>query len=363
VSGLGFLAVSFLLNIKKVMARKIMWLGLIALFVSVALSGRFAQSETAVIVINAGVFYNPSSLFEASIVSFLNESVHDTNFIEFVFYDDLDELLRDVALGRLECAYVFNANIENAQTGDLTGIVTVIVSERTIATPILNDIVASAVLRASVEDITRDGLIGLFGESDELDYFVEWQFLAYSQMDIFMTPSFDGEYGQAYRVVQSPSTQIAARALHGLIGLTLLILSMFCAVIFIEERATDLNAALRAHRRLALYDVSLWMSAFVAVFIIGLAGQLAMILFAPNIITSIPSATAAIAMYVAICALFLTLAARLLKNAGLIQSFGLFLVILNIFFGGVLLDLVEISDTLANLQRLFPLFWYIEMSL
>jgi len=363
MSGLRFLIISFLLNTKKIIAKKIIWLGLVSLFVAVALGGRFVHSETPILVISAGVFYNPSSPFETSISSFLNESVSGTSFIEFVFYDDMDELLRDVALGRVECGYVLNANIENAQSGDFAGIVTVIVSERTIVTPILNDIVASAILRASVEDITRDSLAALFGENDELDYFVAWQFSAYNQMDIFMVPTFRGEHGRAYEITQSPTTQIAARALHGLIGLTLLILSMFCAGMFIEERQADLSTALRAHKKLGLYDISLWLSAFAAMFVIGSAGLLAIALFAPNIINSASSAVAALAIYSAICALLLTLCARFLKNAGLIQSFGLFLVILNIFFGGALLDLVEISDSLANLQRLFPLFWYIEMSL
>jgi hypothetical protein len=48
----------------------------------------------------------------------------------------------------------------------------------------------------------------------------------------------------------------------------------------------------------------------------------------------------------------------LFKSARVIQSFGLFIIIANIFFGGVILDLSELAPQMANIQRVFPLFWY-----
>jgi len=363
MSGLSFLLVSFVLNLKKIMGMKVIWVGLLGLFLAVAFGAQFAQSDTPVVVVRAGFLHNSAEPLESSIAQFLDKSVADIAFVEFVLYDDLEELLRDVALGRLECGYVLNANVENALVGDFEGIVTVITSPRTIATPILNDIVAAAILRASVEDVTRDGLINVFGESDELDNFVEWQFLAYNQMDIFMVPYFAGEQWYGYGDTQSASAQVATRVLHGLIGLTILVLSMFCAVMFIEERASGLGVSLRAHGRLGVYNLSLWASVFVIMFVVGLGGLLAMSLFVPSATYSMPSGIAPLAFYSAICALLLTLTSQVLKNEGLIQSFGLFLLILNIFFGGVLLNLVEVSETLARIQWLFPLFWYIEMAL
>jgi len=355
-----FFWVSFVLNAKKIIAKKAMWIGLILLFLTVSFGGAFAQTQRSIVVLNAGVFYNPSVLFEASVARVLDESVRDIPFIQFIFYDDLEELYADVAFGRLECGYVLNSDLGN---GEFEGVVTVIVSPRTIATPILNDIVAAAILRVGAEDITRDGLISIFGESEELNYFVERQFLAYNEMDIFMVPSFIGEYGHAHESAPNIFDATASRVLYGLIGLTILIMSLFCTGMFIEGRASALNVALRAHGKLGLYDFSLWASAFAVMFTIGLSGLMAKALFAPNFIGQALSSAAALAFYAAVCSLFLTLASRFLKSAGLIQSFGLFLVILNIFFGGVLLDLAEISEALSHLQRLFPLFWYIEMSL
>ena len=363
MSGLRFLLVAFVLNIKKIIDMKVVWFGLVGLFLAVAFGGTFAQGDSPVVVVHAGVLHDSADPFESSIVQFLDKSVADIAFVEFVLYDDLEELLRDVALGRLECGYVLGDNIENALVGDFEGIVTVITSPRTIAAPILNDIVAAAILRASVEDITRDGLINIFGESEELDHFVEWQFFAYNQMDIFMVPQFAGEQWYGYEDTQRASAQIASRVLHGLIGLTLLVLSMFCAGIFIEERASGLGVSLRAHGRLGIYNLSLWTSAFAIMFVVGLGGLLAMVIFASSVVGSVLSGLAPLAFYAAVCALLLTLLSQVLKSAGLIQSFGLFLLILNIFFGGVLLNLVEVSETLEQVQWFFPLFWYIEMAM
>ena len=363
MDGLRFLAVSTMLNIKKFIMMKALWLGLALLFLAVALGGVLSQRAEPIVVIRAGVLYDSSSPLESQIVKFLNESISDIPFVEFIFYDDLDELITDVQLGRLECGYVLNDNIGSVLLGEFSGIVTVVVSHRTIATPVLNDIVAAAILRASVEDVTRDGLIAFFGENDELYEFVEWQFLAYEQMDIFMVPSFAGEYGYAYELAPSLAEITARRILHGLIGLMILILSLFGAGMFIDERAHGLTPALKAHGKLALYDFSLWASAFVAMFAMGIIGLLAMAAFATHLFGSVWSAITALAVYAALCAALFALISRILKDTGLIQSFGLFLVILNIFFGGVLMDLAEINETLAHIQRLFPLFWYIEMAI
>jgi len=342
---------------------KVIWFGLVGLFFAVAFGARFAQNDDPAIVVRAGVLHDFADPFESSIVQFLDKSVEEIAFVEFVLYDDLEELLRDVALGRVECGYVLNDNIARSLVGDFEAVVTVITSHRTIATPILNDIVAAAILRASVEAITKDGLINIFGESDELNHFVKRQFLAYNQMDIFMVPHFAGEHGHGYEDTQTASAQVAARVLYGLIGITLLILSIFSTGIFIEERASGLGMSLRAHGKLGLYYLSLWVAAFIVMFVIGLGGLLAMVIFAPSVIGSALFGIAPLAFYTAVCALLLALASQALKSAGLIQSFGLFLLILNIFFGGVLLNLAEVSEALARLQWFFPLFWYIEMSL
>jgi len=359
----SFFAISLILNVKKVMTKKAVWLGIALLFFVFAAGGVLVRTETPVIIVDVGVFYDAESLLGSRIFEFLNESVADTPFVRFILYDDLDALITDVKLGHLECGYVFEKGARRVARGELSGIATVITSPRTVATPILNDIVAAAILRAAAEDITLDGLEAVFGASEELSEFVAWQFHAYEQMDIFMVPDFAGEYGQTEERVPGVLETIIVRVFHGLIGLTVLILAMFCIPLFIEERRSGLGQALAAHKKLWVYDISIWGAMFFALLSVGMAGFLFMAIFLPQILGDLASGTMALVMYTAVCATILTLAVRFLKDSSLIQSFGLFIVILNIFFGGVILDLAEINEVIARLQLVFPLFWYIEMAI
>ncbi|MCL2565412.1 MAG: ABC transporter permease [Defluviitaleaceae bacterium] len=356
---MSFLTVSFLLNLKKFASRQALWLGLILLPMTLIAGSIFANTEGTLITVNAGVFYNPLHPFEVSIFEALEGNVSDNPFINFIAYDNLNELVADVRQGRIECGYILNPNIENALYGELADIVTLITSPRTVAAPILNDIVTAAILDAAVQNITLNGLEVIFGESEELSRFVAWQFEAYSQMDIFMTPYFVGETGDIYMEVPNILEITSIRIFHGLIGLTILILSLFCTPLFIEERHYGLKAALSACRKLGLYELSLWASAMTVMSVVGLSGLITMYIFTPHLLAPAFKSITALLSYTAVCTIFLAAASRFLKTAGFIQSFSIFIVILNILFGGILLDLSELSPQFGQLQRLFPLYWYI----
>jgi len=356
---MSFFAVSFVLNLKKFALKKALWLTLALLPTALVLGGILAQADTPVIEITAGVHYDPASDLEARIFEALAESVSTTPFVSFVAYDDLDALLRDVRLGRLECGYVLSADIEKITSRD-QAVATIISSPRTVATPILNELVAAAILSASAQDITQTWLVSQFPEHNDITDFVTGHFEAYRQMDIFMEPEFAGRAGLAEREAPSTAFVTQKRVFHGLTGLTILVLMMFCAPIFIDEQRLGLPAALRACGKLTPYYASLWAAAFVIALAIGAAGLVSMALVTPQLLAVAHAQAIALVTYAAVTAALMVVAVRALRSAALIQSFGLIIVILNIFFGGMLLDLAEISPELARLQRVFPLSWYIE---
>ena len=92
----------------------------------------------------------------------------------------------------------------------------------------------------------------------------------------------------------------------------------------------------------------------------GIIGLSSMLIFTPSLLSGAIIEITALIIYVAICAILVTIATRLLKSVAIIQSFGLFLILSNIFFGGVLLNLHELSPLLGRVQYVFPLFWYVE---
>jgi hypothetical protein len=351
-----FFALSFLLNLKKFLTRQTFWWGLVALPVILAFGGMFLRTESPAVTITAGIYFNPDSAFEAAIF----DALYETAFTRFTAYDDSRALIEDVRLGRIECGYIINPNIESAKYGDFSGLVTLVTSPRTMVAPIFNDMVTAAVLRASAEYITKEGLRGFFGESDadELNHFVNWQFEAYRQMDIFMVPLFVDTSGQAEEARADLAEITARRVFRGMIGLTIHILIIFAAPIFIEERRSGLTKALSIHGKLAAYDISLWLAAFLAMLVVGASGLASAALFAPYVLPEMPLEIAALTAFAAVCATLPVLAARLLKTSKIIQTLGLFIVIANIAFGGVILDLAEINPNLDYIQRIFPLFWY-----
>jgi len=349
-----FFAVSLVLNIKKLLMRRAIWCGLAVLPVIIVFGGIFVQSENSAITITAGIYFNHDNPLETAIFDALPKG----SFTRFAAYDDLEAMLEDVRLGRIECGYIINPNVENAMQGDFAGLVTLVTSPRTMVAPIFNDMVAAAILRASAEYIITDGLIGFFGKSDELHYFVDWQFEAYEQMDIFMTPLFVDMGGGAQEPQPGLAEITARRMLRGAIGITIHILMLFAAPIFIDERRNGLQKALSIHGKLAVYDFSLWVAAFLAMLAVGAAGLASAAIFAPYLLAEMQVEVATLAALSATCAILLVLASRLLKSSKVIQSFGLFIIIANIALGGVILDLAEINPQLGYLQRFFPLFWY-----
>ena len=353
-----FLAISFLLNIKKFLLCRTFWCTLVALPVILALGGMFFQAGGSVVTITAGVHFNPANPLEAAIFDALEE----TPFTRFVAYDDIERLLEDVRLGRIECGYVFNANIENAKKGNFEGIITLVTSARTMTAPIFNDLVAAAVLRASAEYITKGGLNDLFGQSDEISYFTAVQFAAYNEMDIFMTPIFETIAGQTEKSRTSLAEITTRRVFRGIIGLSIHVLILFAAPIFIDEKRQGIHKALAVHGKLVTYNLSLFAAAFIIIFAIGAAGLASVFIFAPSLPLAISIELAALAAISAVLAGLLVLAGFLLKTAKFIQTMGLFIIIANIFFGGVILDLTEISPQLTHIQWIFPLFWYTSLS-
>jgi len=354
---MGFFLTSFKLNLKKFASQKAILVGLILMLIILSIGGIALNTDTTVIEVTVGVYFDRENELETQVFEILETG--ETPFVRFVAYDTREALLEDVRLGRIECGYILHISQESVVRSELRESATVVISPRTVATPVLNEIVAAAILRATTQELTQAALEFFFDGNPDIAEFVAWQFGAYAKMDIFMTPEFAG---QSYLAESAPDLFkiTASRIFHGLIGLTIFILLLFCTPMFIKERRFGLPMALRAYGKLGTYYASLWAAAFVVSFSIGIAGLCAMAIFAPQLLATPFTELAALTGYAAVCSVLLVLFSYILRNASLIQSFGLFIIILNIFFGGILLDIAEVSPDLALIQRLFPLFWYVE---
>jgi len=352
-----FFAVSLWLNMKKFALQRTLWFTITGLVVALFFAGVIAtRADTPIVSVTAGVFYDQNCPVETEIFHTLVESVRDMPLINFVAYDDKAALMDDVRMGRLESGYVINPGIRDAKSGDFNELITLVVSPRSVFAPILNEIVAAAVFRAMSEGLATYWLESNFHGDEEIAEFVAFQFEWYRQSDIFMLPMFDGGGHGAEESQASVSDMTTRRVVHGLIGIAILIVAMFYIPILVDERRNGLNRALHVCGKILPYDASLFGAAFIAMLVVGTAGTIVVAAFMPfsaGAITALPA-------YVAVCAAVVAAASRWQKSAAIVQSTGIMIVILNILFGGVLLDLHEISPYLGRLQFLFPLFWYVQ---
>ncbi|MCL2250050.1 MAG: hypothetical protein FWC13_12375 [Oscillospiraceae bacterium] len=356
-----FFLTSLRLNVKKLALRRAVLVSLILLPISLSVGAIFlVDSDISPVSVTAGVYFDNENLLGTEVFNALTESVSDTPFINFVLYDNLDALIYDVRFGRIECGYVITPQIENAADAGFDGVVTLITSDRSVLSDGLNELVAAALLKVSSESIARTWLYANFDETADIGEFVASEFERYRQSDIFMTPLHIAQTGPEEDVASSLSQIAANRVMHGLIGLSIIVLFLFYIPALIDEQNSGLRISLSACGRGFAYDTSLFAAMLAVNLLIGFAGLTAMVFFSPHLLSDALTEIMALKVFAAVNALLVMLAVRLLRSKAPVQSLGLFLVLANIFFGGVLLDLYEISPELARVQQFFPLFWYID---
>jgi len=331
---MSFFVTSLRVNFKRFFLQKTLWFTFIGLIMALTVGGIFFnRTETPFITVVAGVYYDNNCAVQVKIAGILVNGQEE--LVNFIVYSDKNLLIEDVRLGRIECGYVLSSELR----------VRVINSAFSTVVPILNEIVAAAVFQAFTEEIVTDWLKDFFGY-DNIQEFVAWHFEYYRQADIFMTPDFEGGgFGAEQQISLVDIT--ASRAVHGLIGLAMLIVIMF----YMPENKAGFNNALRSCKKLGIYNFSTFVSVFIVIFMMGLVGVFVMHGLVPVLVGNFS------VIYLFIYCFAIIVPVKLFS--GFVQSFGLFIIILHVFFGGVFIDLFEINPILGRLQYVFPLYWYL----
>jgi len=336
-----FFVLSLVLHVKKIAKCRAFLVAIISLPIFLIALGNFLRDDGAIVSVSVGVYFEQE---HAEVIQILDE----VDFPDFIFYDSIELLKDDVRTGRLECGYIFPA--------DIGGLVTVVTSPSTIAAPVINDIIAMAVLRVMAESITVDILNTYFENREDIEYFAAWQFARYNEMDIFMQPLLIG--GDGYDPGAVLQQSILVRLTRGIIGLHILTLALFVVHIFIEEWRGSLIATLAARKKLVAFELSLFFAISLALFAVGAVGVLAVSIWHPYILGAVSAELAAMAVFTVICSAVVVALVRCPWVSGVVINFALFIILANIIFGGVIIDLGEIAPWLRYIQRVFPLFWY-----
>ncbi|MCL1994960.1 MAG: hypothetical protein FWG63_02000 [Defluviitaleaceae bacterium] len=351
-----FLMFSTWLNIKKIFGMQVVTVTVFALVVGFAVGAILAQ-DGAIVSINVGVLYH-----EAHHFADLQARVQDNPFVTFVSYTDRYLLEQDILAGVVTIGYVLAESFQYLGFGQQGYIITQLTSPRTIAAPIINEIVAASALYASLEDITAGALVTHFPnyQPEQLAHFAHTRLEFYRCQDIFMIPIFHSV--DAYIGMQYVALESRVRIVHGIIGIYLLAVAIFLIPAFIEEKTRGVLVPLAHHNVRGTYYLSLIFSVALVLFSIGACGNLVLAIFDPNIFRGV-YAFVALFFYSVSLSFIMVGAVYVLKTSLIVQNFGIFIIICNIFFGGMLLNLYEIAPGIAVLQYFSPLFWYIQFLL
>ena len=326
---MDFFITSTVLNIKKLFKKRATLVAFILLPVTIFFVSSFLSESP--VSISIGVIYDSTNYKHLDILKNLNTN----EIINFVSYTDINTMKQDIKTNTIFCGYIFGDNLYGLAPTDFSNAITVVAIEGTFGIAILNEIVTAAVMPVIVPSITTATLNARFPDDYEaIDAFVASQLDYFSRADIFMSPDFTGFEGN--------TENFSASNTNGILGLIITSLLVFLIPYYIEEKNSGVVTALGSKK--VVYYLSLFVSLVFTMFCLALLG------FNFDILP--------LFIFILMSTALTVLSILLLKTPNFIQSLGLFIILLNIFFGGVLLDLNEISPTLGRVQYVFPLFWY-----
>jgi len=303
-----------MLNIKKIIKKRTIYMAFILL---PAISYLIDLSNNYPVNISVGI-YSQGVTLEI-----------ENPLIRLIKYDDRKSLIEDVQTGIINFGYILSP-IESTQNN-----IKLIKTELSFGYQLINELIVAAYLDYTLEMRTVNFLQNFF-DYENIETFVREQINYYRQADIFMIPELQG-----IRAENITEINLLNSINNGIIGLIITAILIFITPYFIREKNSGVLLSLKYRQKQGLYYASLFSALFIVIFVISAISMRGI-----NILS--------IATYVSVCVSLTIAAIAVLKKVDLVQNFGIFLIILNIF---TLIDFSEFNELLGIMQRLFPLFW------
>lgn len=315
-------------------------------------------SKTDVISVRIGVVWDKADLYAKSIY----ENIIKAEGIALQSFDFDEAAIAEelVKTGDLECAYVINGGLgEKIERGEISGIIQLIKSPATLADAVVNEMVYSSVIKSFSAQITSNELAKNLGvDYNETMKVIEEKTIEYYNLDAktnFVTASDSFKKGaEEFDLIQI----LAARVLHGVIAIFILTAIMFMLPKFIEEKRDGFAAKLGI-LGLCKYYFSFFLSLFVINMIFGIGAIFVAKAMYPAGIMATDIEIAALCAYTAVVCMLGVFIVNLLNKSDLIYAAFIFVLIINIFFGGVIFDLNEISRAMGDVSGCFASSMYI----
>ena len=345
-----------LLTCKRMLRRPGMIFAILLLPAVCALAGLYLSGGGEVFQIRVGVSIYDGDSFGRALYDGLER--FDGPII-FERHADADFLDREVAAGRMECAYLISPQLgQNLYRGRARGGITLLEHPNTIMDVLAGEMILASMLREIAPQMNRELLADILNlDPDHAAEFVARKYAYYdARPEIFLQPVF--QYHTGGGVQAEPPLPTGARVLHGMIALLLLAGVIWSLPGLVRESPGILRRLPPGPSRAFMFGTGL------GIFLVGLMqGALGLIALAAVYPAALVGGFTVLSM---LCAYLLCLslsavaAILVLRRSDVIYAGGSFLLILTAVLGGVFIDLAEVSPPLAVVSALFPTRHYID---
>lgn len=350
---MGFFLNSLKIHIKRIICTPVFISSVVLLTVLLLACSFFLSGKENIATVNIGILsVEPDVVTEKAASILLNN-----NRLNFIRFDasQLDEMTGMVKSRRLECAYIFEKGfLKNVKAERFDNIITLITSPATVASGITNELVFAAVIEASADIISAQIASDMFGlEYEDIAGVFTEKIEAYHAGGIFLRPVFTRENSYNEEVADV----FAVRVAHGVMLLLLFIFLYFLIPIFIRDKKEGLYKLLNTPK-IFIYYFTLLIAVFIVLFLLSLFALLLLKITAPQALLPLGSELIGITVYLVCVSCIALFCVLTLKSGEPVYAGFIFVLIIQVMFGSLFLDIREFSGFLGQFQFL-PSSYYI----
>lgn len=342
-----FLAQSFVVHFKLIFkSRTFVFVSVIAAILTGALSVFFSQGST-MFTVKAGIYAESGDSVTDEAISCLLENTS----VDFILFEQEEEMIGQVKTGELECGYVFSEGLkENIRKERYDKLITLYTSPATVSTGILNELVYASVIRGSSAMVAAR-LTG--GEQKDFEKRVQ----SYYDSDIFLTPLIT-----YVNIPQDISNPYHSKVIHSIMILCIFVFVYFMVPKKINEISKNGDKSSSISKFLSqpnqpfykskvwIYYLAMLTAIFLAVVCIGIISMGIAEVINSELIFSLATELKALAGIGFVYSAIAMVPIILLKNTNILYGAFIYIFALNIILGNLFIDLREVSEFLGSLQ-------------
>lgn len=307
----------------------------------------FLKSNENIVTVNVGILAEePDAVTEKAFGILLGGS--QLNFMSFDA-SQKDEMIEMVKSRRLECAYIFDKDLlGNVRRERFDKIITVVSSPATVASGIVNELVFSAVINSSADILSAEIAAGMFGlDATDIEGVFTEKIESYHENELFLRPVFQRENSYDENV----SNVFAVRIVHGIWITLLFIFSYFMIPMYVNDKKDGLYKMLNTPKILIYFFTQL-LASFLALFTLSVFCMVLLRLAVPETLLPIWKELIGAAVFFAVVQSISLFFVLIMKSDEPIYAGFIFVLLFQIMFGNLFLDLREISAVIGRFQVL-----------